>query len=121
MLTPYRKVLSVPGALAFTSAGFLARLPISMATLGIVLLVVGETGSYGQAGAVSAAFIIGEGCAAPLLARVIDRFGQGEIVLPAALVYGTGLVLLTVSVRADAPKPVTLVCALVTGASYPPI
>ena len=55
MLTPYRRVLSTPGAVAFTSTGFIARLPISMATLGIVLLVVGETGSYGQAGAVSAA------------------------------------------------------------------
>ena len=121
MLAPYRKVLSYPGALAFSATGFLARLPISMVTLGIVLLVVGTSGSYGRAGAISAAFIVGEGVAAPLLARIIDRFGQGQVVLPAALAYGTGVTALILAVQADAPLPVALVLALFTGGLYPPI
>ena len=121
MLTPYRRVLSTPGAVAFTSTGFIARLPISMATLGIVLLVVGETGSYGQAGAVSACFIIGEGVAAPLLARVIDRLGQGRIIPIATVVYGTGLAAMLLAVKEGAPTPVPHVLAVLAGASYPPI
>src|SRR5690349_7970314 len=121
MLAPYRRVLATPGALAFTTTGFIARLPISMATLGIVLLVVGETGSYGQAGAISAAFIIGEGVAAPLLARVIDRLGQGRVVSIASIVYGTGLAAMIVAVQAGAPTPVPHVLAVLAGGSYPPI
>jgi MFS family permease len=121
MLTPYRKVLSIPGAWAFTSTGFIARLPISMATLGIVLLVVGETDSYGQAGAVSAAFIIGEGVAAPLLARVIDRHGQGRVVPIATVAYSVGLTAVIVAVKTGAPTPVPQVLAVMAGASYPPI
>lgn len=121
MLAPYRSVLSVPGAPAFTATGFVARLPISMSTLGIVLLVVGETGSYGRAGAISAAFIVGEGIAAPLLARVIDRLGQARVVLPAALVYGVGLSALIASVQTSAPAPVPHVLAVIAGGTYPPI
>ena len=39
MLSTYRRVLSLPGALAFSLSGLVGRLPISMVTLGIVVLV----------------------------------------------------------------------------------
>ena len=39
MLTSYRRVFAHPGAVAFSATGLVARLPISMMTLGIVLLV----------------------------------------------------------------------------------
>ena len=58
MITTYRRVLSLPGALAFSLSGLVARLPISMVSLGIVLLVSTRTGSYGLAGAVSASYLI---------------------------------------------------------------
>ncbi len=57
-LTTYRRVLSLPGALMFSMSGLVARLPISMISLGIVLLVSTRTGSYSLAGAVSASFLI---------------------------------------------------------------
>ena len=46
MLTAYRRILAVPGALLFSATGLVGRLPISMQGLGIVLLVVDVTGSY---------------------------------------------------------------------------
>ena len=36
MPNPYREIFQVPGAFAFSSAGFIARLPASMVGLGIV-------------------------------------------------------------------------------------
>src|SRR6478752_7744469 len=57
MLTSYRRILSQPGTLRFSMAGLVARLPISMIGLGIVLLVSAATGSYGVAGAISAAYM----------------------------------------------------------------
>ena len=59
MLTTYRRVFARPGAFAFSATALVARLPISMMTLGIVLLVSSLSGSYGLAGQVSAAYIIG--------------------------------------------------------------
>ena len=58
VLAAYRQVLSKPGAAAFSASGFLARLPISMVTLGIVLLISARTDSYGLAGGISAALVI---------------------------------------------------------------
>ncbi len=52
MLTTYRRVLAHPGALAFSGTGLVARLPLSMMGIGIVLLVSSVTGSYNIAGSV---------------------------------------------------------------------
>lgn len=66
MLDTYRRVLSLPGALAFSLSGLLGRLPISMISLGIVLLVSERTGSYSLAGSVSAAYIVANATVAVL-------------------------------------------------------
>ena len=58
MLRPYRELLATPGGLRFSSAAFVARMPIAMIGLGVVLLVVAETGRYGRAGALSATFAL---------------------------------------------------------------
>ena len=46
----YRRVLTVPGAWVFSVGGLLARMPMAMVSLGIVLLVSSRTGSYGTGG-----------------------------------------------------------------------
>jgi hypothetical protein len=67
VLKTYRSLLSTPHARAFVLAGFIARLSISMRALGCVLMVSLLTGSYGLAGAVAAAALLGEAVAAPRL------------------------------------------------------
>ena len=61
MLTSYRRILQIPGTLLFSATGMVARLPMSMVSLGIVILVSTATGSYGLAGSVSAAYLIANG------------------------------------------------------------
>ena len=58
MITTYSRILARPGTALFSAAGLVARLPISMVGLGIVLLVEAGSGSYGLAGAVSAAYMV---------------------------------------------------------------
>src|ERR671912_1445084 len=82
MLKTYRSLLSIPHARAFVLAGFVARLSISMRALGAVLMISQLTGSYGLAGAVAAAALLGEAVAAPRLGRLVDRFGQRRGVFP---------------------------------------
>ena len=42
MANPYRQILSKPGAWQFSAAALLARFPISMVGIGIVLMVSDE-------------------------------------------------------------------------------
>lgn len=118
MLGPYRRVLAVPGGAAFSLAGFVARLPISMQTLGIVLLVAATRGSYGLAGAVSATFLISGAGAAPVLGRLVDRLGQARVLLVTLPVHTVGLGALIALAVADAPAWTLFPAAVVAGGSY---
>ena len=53
-LGAYRQILADPRARAFSAAGLVARLPLSMTGLGIVLLISLTSGSFGRAGLVAA-------------------------------------------------------------------
>src|SRR6478736_3053571 len=101
MLTNYRRILAVPGALLFSATGMVARLPLSMQSLGIVLLVVAETGSYGFAGAVAAATTVAGAVAAIAQGRYLDRLGQSRVLPPLILVWAAAVVLLVASVHGD--------------------
>jgi hypothetical protein len=69
MFSTYRRVLTLPGALVFSVSGLVARMPMSMVSLGIVLLVSTRTGSYSLAGTVSASFLVANALFAILQAR----------------------------------------------------
>ncbi len=117
----YREVLAHPGALAFSLTGLVARLPISMAGLGIVLLVEGATGSYGTAGSVSAAYMVTNAVLAILQGRLLDRFGQGRVLAVAGTVFGAATSVLVWSVEAGWPLTTAYVAAAVAGGSLPQI
>lgn len=121
MLGRYRDVLSTPGAARWTTAGFIARMPISMVSIAIVLLLTGGGSSYALAGTVTATFSVTAAGSAPLLARLIDAFGQARVLLPAALAFGLGLIGLIASSSEGWPIPLPHLCAAVAGVSYPPV
>jgi hypothetical protein len=121
MLSTYRRVLGLPGALVFSLSGLVARLPISMVSLGIVLLVSTRTGSYSLAGTVSASYLIANALFAVLQARLIDRLGQSRVLPVAVGVFAAGLVAMMWAVEADVPPPWPHLCAALSGAAMPQI
>ncbi len=121
MVTSYRRVFSHPGALAFSATALVARLPISMMTLGIVLLVSSLTGSYGLAGQVSAAYIIGNAAFAIPHGRLADRFGQGIVLYVDAVVFALTTGLMIMSIVEDWPLPLPHILAALAGAAIPQI
>lgn len=121
MFTPYRRVLSVPGALAFSLSGLVARLPISMVSLGVVLLVSTRTGSYGLAGAVAAAYLIANAVFAIPQGRLTDRLGQVRVLPVTILAFTAAMTLLMVAVERSWPTPVPHVFAALGGAALPQI
>ena len=121
MLTPYRRVLAVPGALAFSLTGLVARLPISMVSLGIVILVSTRSGSYRLAGGVAAAYLLGNAAFAILQGRMADRLGQSRVLPWTILVFTVSLSLLMWAVEDGWPAPLPYALAAVGGAAQPQI
>ncbi len=121
MFTRYRRVLGMSGAWRFSASGVVARMPMSMVTLGLVLLIEAKTGSYGLAGAVSAAYMAASALTSPLLGRAMDKYGQSTILVPMIGLFVIGLVATVVAVDAGWPTPVPHMFAALAGVGYPPI
>jgi MFS family permease len=121
VFSPYARLFAVPGSVAFSFAGWVARLPIPMLGLGAVLLVAGETGSYGLAGAVSGTLALAFSVASPQWARAMDRRGQGTVLRWAMTGYLLSGLAFAGAVTAGAPRWSWFVLAALVGASGPNI
>lgn len=114
MPSPYRALFSAPGAMGFSAAGFLGRLPISMMGVGIVTMLSQLTGRYGLAGAVAATLALSSAAIGPWISRLVDRHGQRRVLRPAtvvAVVAGAGLLL---SAHQRWPDWTLFLCAALT-------
>jgi MFS family permease len=115
LLGSYTDILSNPGTVAFSVAGWLGRVARSTAGIATVLLVAGAAQSYTLAGLVSGAIIVGIAVGGPLWSRAVDAFGQ-LAVLPAGLVASTlSAVALATVVLTDAPEWSWFVAAFLVG------
>lgn len=121
MLEPYRRVFSLRGSAAFSATGVLARLPMAMMTLGIVILVSSLTGSYARAGQVSAAYVIGNALVAIPHGRLADRFGQTVVLYVDTVLFALATGLLVRSVTGDWADPLPHLLAALSGAAMPQI
>ncbi|MGL5810269.1 MAG: MFS transporter [Nocardioides sp.] len=121
MLASYRRVLSVPGALAFSLTGLLARMPLSMVGLGIVLLITEASGSYGLAGSVAAVYILANAAMSVPHGRLVDQFGQSWVLPGAVTGFGIGLAGLIALVQTNATPALVYLTAAVAGAFFPQV
>ena len=117
----YRYALSRPGVLNFSVAGFIGRLPLAINALAIVLLVSNVTGSYAYAGVLSALLAITAGLVSIASSRVADRRGQTGVLRVLAVAHSSSLVLFTLSVLTDYPRPVQVILVIAAGATAPAI
>ena len=115
MATSYNAILTRPGARAFTSAGLIARFPMSMVGISTILAVEELYGSYTAAGLVSAASFVALAIGAPILARCVDRYGQSRVMLPAVLISATSLAGLIAAASAHAHLGILAVLAAAAG------
>ena len=117
-LHAYRQVLSDRRAVAFSLAGFVARLPLSMTGIGIVLLVSLTTGSFGQAGLLTAAATLTGAFVAPVWGRATDRVGQARVLLITVLINVVSVALLVTAIESSWPIAVSVAAAVGVGIGF---
>ncbi|WP_157371695.1 MFS transporter [Angustibacter sp. Root456] len=88
-LTPYRRVLAVPGVRSLTLLGIAARIPHAATAVILTVHVVTTLGrGYGAAGFVVAAWTVGMALGAPWRGRAVDRLGLRTALIPSLVAEG---------------------------------
>ncbi|MPM38197.1 hypothetical protein SDC9_84826 [bioreactor metagenome] len=93
----------------------MARLPIGMTGLAMVILISSGYGSYALGGATTAAYVLAVAIGAPQISRAVDRYGQSRVMLPAVTLSGLAGLGLTYAAAQHAPGAVLIVLAVVAG------
>ncbi len=120
-LARYRALFQVPHVRRLVLSGLLARLPLGMIGLALLLLVRERGGSYAAAGGVSGAYFVATALGAPIAGRLVDRRGQARILLRRAVIFPALLGGVCVFALLDAPLALIGVCAAAAGALMPPV
>jgi predicted MFS family arabinose efflux permease len=115
----YADLFARPSVGVIVAGGFAGRLGFGFYTLALILLVEQKTGSFAAAGAVTAAFSFGVG-AAPLCARLIDRFGA-RVLLMLAAAHATAIFAVLALLFEGAPLLPLVLCTWCAGLCLPPV
>ncbi|HJS95941.1 MAG TPA: hypothetical protein VJ741_16880, partial [Solirubrobacteraceae bacterium] len=113
-MTNQSSMLSAPGARALLGSSIVARLPLAMFSLALLVHAHDVTGSYAIAGLVSGAYAVASAISAPMLGGLVDRRGQtpmlvGGAVATAAVLVADGLL------GSGAPAPLLVALGAATG------
>ena len=120
MKAGYAAVLRVPHVAALIAATLVARFPIGINALALVLYLRAERGSFAVAGAVAGALAAGSGVGAPVQGRLVDAFGQRRVLVPLGIVHAAALGALVASTEAGAPVAVLVAFGFAAGFAIPP-
>ncbi len=120
-LARYRALFLGPHVRRLVLSGLLARLPMGMVGLALLLLVRGQGGGYAAAGAVSGAYFVATAIGAPIAGRLVDRRGQARILLRRAVIFPALLGSVCALALLEAPLALIGGCAAAAGALMPPV
>lgn len=115
----YRDVLRTPGLRVPFLATVIGALPLGILSLGLLLHARRLTGSFAAGGAAAAAFGLGNALGLGLQGRLIDRYGQARVLLPAGAACALWGVLLATAVPAAGAPLLTVPAAAAMGLCVP--
>jgi MFS family permease len=116
----YADILRSPHVGALVASALLARLPIGINALAIILYLREQTGSFAIAGAVSGTLAAGSGVGAPVQGRLVDRIGARRVLVPLAFVHAASPGAIVGFAELGAPTVVLLACGFTAGFAIPP-
>jgi MFS family permease len=115
-----RALVALAGRL-FLPLAWIARLPMAMGQIAVLLLVADTTGSYGKGGLAAAALALGSAVGGPVSGVLADRLGQRPVLLVAGPVHAVGLLVVTLLARADASPALLLPACAAAGVFVPQV
>jgi MFS family permease len=121
MVDRYRSVLAVPGCARVFGTALIGRLPQGMTSLAILLLVRAHTQSYAAAGVAVGAYDFATAGGAPVLGRLVDRFGRRRVLPPVAVAQCVALCGLLIAAHAGVGAGALIVLSAIAGSLMPPI
>ena len=116
----YGRVFRAPHVAALWGASTIARLPIGINGLAIVLAVRHATGSFAVAGAAAGAYALTLGVSSPLQARLMDRLGPRRVI-PPFVIANAVVAVVFVAVLEQAPDWALIALAGIFGLGLPPM
>lgn len=119
MVGPYRTLIRTPGTARIFAGYFAGRLPAGMVTVAVALAFVDTPGGLTRVGLVIAAYSLAVAATAPVLGRLVDRFGARTVLGATGTAYVVLVVLLVVT--RSAPLGVSVALGIGCGATYPPV
>lgn len=109
-----------PGSVPLLGSSILARLPLAMFSIALLIHAQRLTGSFAIAGLVSGAYAVGSAASAPLLGGLVDRGGQTRVLVSGSTI--TAVVLVVTGLLPASTPPLLLVAlGAATGLSTPPL
>jgi len=115
MANPYRELLTTPGVMGLVIASSIARLPQAMIGIGIITMLVQQTGLYWLAGSVAGTFTLANALIGPQISKLVDQRGQSRV-LPFVTAFSIGMLLaLIMAVYVRAPTLLLFVLAALAG------
>jgi MFS family permease len=119
-MTGYLDLFRLPGARTAAIPALGARLAGTMTGLAVLLVALDAGRGYAVAGGVSAGYAGGYAIGAPLLGRLMDRFGTAPVIRTAGVLAGAVLVGLALAARRGVPAALVGSAAL-AGLLTPPV
>ena len=113
-------IASSAGLRRLFATSILARLPLAMLSIGLLVHTQHLTGSFAAAGVVTGVYAIALGVGGPVLGRLVDRRGQTSVLLASATVAAALLVAIAVQPE-GASLAVLLALAAGIGVAEPPV
>jgi MFS family permease len=117
----YTALFRTPHVASAIGASIIGRIPIGLASLAILLFVQERAGSFALGGSTTASYVLGLAGISPLIGRIIDRLSPRPVLLASAALYPVALIALVVLVSIGAGTYWIIGCALLAGATLPPI
>ena len=113
-------IASAPGALRLFALSFVARVPLTMLSIALLVHAQHLTGSFAAAGIVAGAYAVAVGVGGPVLGQLVDRRGQTATLLGSAAA-SAGLLGAVAVLPAGAPFVALVGLAAAIGLATPPL
>ncbi|MDR2017023.1 MAG: MFS transporter, partial [Burkholderiales bacterium] len=117
----YLQFLREPDVRAILITALITRMPVGMSSLAFLMYLSQVTGSLAFAGAHVGIYLVAMSVAAPIVGRLIDRFGARRLLWVTGILHPLSLWLMLLPAVTTLPTAFFTACMIVAGTFCPPL